>query len=330
MDRKFGNLFRRAEPSHRLARDEGGAGLFIVAHGMKPVLQRWRLHSAGADRIAADALLHKIGGDGLGDADHGRFRGRIDEPVRHGGKAHDGRYIDDGPFALFQHARQESFNEAEHGAHIEVEGEIPFFLLRIENCTGMDGACHVEQDVDRTDFPWEGSDGGGIARVKAANRDPLDTLKLRQLFHVDIGRDDLRAFARKSLGARAADSLRRSGYERSFPLKPTYHIRSPYRFLRPLWLAARIASCQWPELHSCLCHFPSFDIKLPEVPKFHEHKDGKTRAEMTLAIEEWMKRIPTSPRSIGARSMSGRHVARPTPAARAVLMIVSFTRRGRL
>jgi len=155
----------------------------------------------------------------------------------------------------------------------------------------MNGACHVEQDIDRTDFPGEGSDGGGIAHIKAANRDPLDALKLRQLsvlMSVAMTSAPSRA---KSLGARAADSLRRSGYERSFPLKPTYHIRSPYRFLRPLWLAARIASCQWPELHSCLCHFPSFDINLPEVPKFHEHKDGKTRAEMTVAIEEWMKRI---------------------------------------
>ena len=69
------------EPAHRLAGDEVLARLHRVGEGVDAPLQRRRVHRARADGVAADALLHVVGGDRLGQADHRGLARAVDEAV---------------------------------------------------------------------------------------------------------------------------------------------------------------------------------------------------------------------------------------------------------
>ena len=69
IDRKRGDLLRRAEATERLARDESRGALSAVAAGRDALIERGRRHRARADRIAADLLPMKSIGDGFGEAD---------------------------------------------------------------------------------------------------------------------------------------------------------------------------------------------------------------------------------------------------------------------
>src|SRR3954469_3545566 len=55
-----GDFFRRADPAHRLAGSKGLARRLIVSGVAQALLQRRRIHRAGADRVATDALGDKI------------------------------------------------------------------------------------------------------------------------------------------------------------------------------------------------------------------------------------------------------------------------------
>src|SRR5262249_49366284 len=55
VERQGGDLLGRAQPAHRLAGDEGGAGLLIIALGLHAAFERRRLDRAGTDGAAADA-----------------------------------------------------------------------------------------------------------------------------------------------------------------------------------------------------------------------------------------------------------------------------------
>src|SRR3546814_11094798 len=68
-----------AQAAHRLAGDEVGAGLCRVAGRGHAIVERGRLHRAGADRVATDALRDEILRDRFGQADYRGLRRAIDE-----------------------------------------------------------------------------------------------------------------------------------------------------------------------------------------------------------------------------------------------------------
>src|SRR5262249_51888437 len=78
-----GTLLRDTEPAHRLAIDKALTNLLARASGFlrqscDALFERRRFDSAGANRVAADALLDEICCDRLGKADHRCFGGAID------------------------------------------------------------------------------------------------------------------------------------------------------------------------------------------------------------------------------------------------------------
>src|SRR3984957_15288127 len=86
VDGDRGDLFRLAEPAHRLAVDER------LAHGVErlaarlaervdPPVERGALDRAGADGVAAHALADEVGRDRLGQANHRGLRGAVDVAV---------------------------------------------------------------------------------------------------------------------------------------------------------------------------------------------------------------------------------------------------------
>src|SRR5262245_19046652 len=64
------DLLGGAEAPHGLARDEGLARVLDIAEGRDAIVQRGGLDGAGADRVAADALLDEVCRDRLGEPDH--------------------------------------------------------------------------------------------------------------------------------------------------------------------------------------------------------------------------------------------------------------------
>jgi len=71
--------FRRgSEPPDRLTADEIAPHRLerlarAFGHGRDPVIERWRLDGAGADRINAKALADEVGGGRLGEPDDRGF-----------------------------------------------------------------------------------------------------------------------------------------------------------------------------------------------------------------------------------------------------------------
>src|SRR6478609_4296569 len=81
LERERRDLLGRAESAERLAGDESLAHRIRAALRGDAVLERWRLDGAGTDGVAADALLDVVDGDRLGEADHRRLAGAVDEAV---------------------------------------------------------------------------------------------------------------------------------------------------------------------------------------------------------------------------------------------------------
>src|SRR3984885_7797999 len=82
VDGDCGDLFRLAEPAHRLAVDERlahGVGRLgaRLAQRVDPSVKRGALDRAGADSVAAHALADGVGRDRLGEADHRGLRGAV-------------------------------------------------------------------------------------------------------------------------------------------------------------------------------------------------------------------------------------------------------------
>src|SRR5258708_1921714 len=81
IDDEMRDLLGGAQPSHRLAVDEGLAHGLGAALRLDAVVERGRLNGAGRDRVAAYALLDVVGGDRLGQPDDGRLGRAVDEAV---------------------------------------------------------------------------------------------------------------------------------------------------------------------------------------------------------------------------------------------------------
>ncbi len=65
IDGKCGDFFWPAQATHRLPGDEVTPYLFFVSQGGNPFIERGRLHSARTNCIAANALTHKVNGNGF-------------------------------------------------------------------------------------------------------------------------------------------------------------------------------------------------------------------------------------------------------------------------
>ena len=73
MQRECRDLFRLADPAYGLARNEGGAGAFIIAPGAQALLKRGGIDSARAYGVATDTFADIVGGNRFGQADYGRL-----------------------------------------------------------------------------------------------------------------------------------------------------------------------------------------------------------------------------------------------------------------
>ena len=71
----------RAEAPHRLARDEVLARLLGIVEGADPLVERWRLHGARTDGVAAHTLGDEIGRNRFGEPEHGCLGGAVDEAI---------------------------------------------------------------------------------------------------------------------------------------------------------------------------------------------------------------------------------------------------------
>ncbi len=98
-------------------------------------------HRAGADAVAAHAARHVVRRHRFRQADDRRLAGAVERAVRHAlHAARDRGDVDDRAVAARQHARQEGAHRAEHGTHVEVEGERPFVFGGVEDAALVDEA----------------------------------------------------------------------------------------------------------------------------------------------------------------------------------------------
>src|ERR1700678_1854559 len=100
-ERKQSYFLGSAEPAHRLALDKAFPHSIVRLSGLlgervDTLLKRRRLDGTWTDRVTTDALLDEIGGDGLGQPDHGSLGRAVGVTRRHAtDRRHRGRYIDD-------------------------------------------------------------------------------------------------------------------------------------------------------------------------------------------------------------------------------------------
>ena len=192
-----------------------------------PLAERGADDRAWADRVAADAVLDEVGGDSLGQPDHGRLAGPVDIAVRdaaHRGCARGD--VDDRARPLVEHAGQKSLDGPVHGLDVQVHGEIPVGVGAFEHRAVVHEAGAVEQDVDRTDLPSKRIDGIGradVQRMEVGAREPFE------LALVEIGGDDRGALCQKRFSGRSADPLPRRRQEGDLALQPSRHARSSPR-----------------------------------------------------------------------------------------------------
>src|SRR5438552_6639096 len=168
IDHQCGDFLRAGQTAHGLAGDEGLAGLFIVALLVHAIIEGRCIDGAGANGVAADALVDEVDRQRLGEADDRGLGGAIDEAVgralyRGGNRGH----VDDRTLAPGQHGGQEGLDHPVMRLGIEIEGEIPGFLVAIEDGSVMDEARAVEQDIDICCAFCRSLDGLGPQHVKS-------------------------------------------------------------------------------------------------------------------------------------------------------------------
>src|ERR1700730_18515086 len=172
INREHRDFLRGAEAAHRLAVDESLADLGlrlsrVFCERSDALIERRRLHRAGADRVGADALLDEIGGDRFGEADHGGFRRAVDVAERQAAhRRGDRRNVYDRGAAFCEHAREESSDGTVHRFHVEVEGEIPISFRAFEHRTVVHVTRAIREHVDGSSLGGELFDLDRIAHVE--------------------------------------------------------------------------------------------------------------------------------------------------------------------
>ena len=141
---------------------------------MRPIGWRatnaWRTSSVDTWRVRASAIrcssdgdsivpgrsrcsgcpLDEIGGHRLGQADHGRLGGAVDEAVGHALHARRGRrHVDDRRAARFEHRGQQRADQPVHRRDVQVQRERPRFVVAVEDRAVVHEARAVEQHVER-------------------------------------------------------------------------------------------------------------------------------------------------------------------------------------
>ena len=141
----------RAEASHRLAIDERLPDLRPTAQGRDPLIERGRLHGAGADGVASHPLPDEIGRHRLGEADDRGLGGGVDAAHRH--PLHAGHHGGDGhdrAAAALDHARQHRAHHPVRRLHVQVEREVPRRLVAVEDRAVVHVSGAARQHLERS------------------------------------------------------------------------------------------------------------------------------------------------------------------------------------
>ncbi len=178
------------------------------------------------------------------------------------------------PPPFFDHARQKGADRAVHRFHVEVEGEVPIGLRAFEHGAVVHIARAIGEHVDRADAGGKLLDLGGIAHVELPALGALQVLHLRG---IEIGRDDLAAFAHESLGDGPPDSLAGGGDEADFSLQTIAHGSVSYNELR---MAASERRCRPPSKFSGV--EPALERRLRARPFGIEHREPRRVAASAL------------------------------------------------
>ena len=211
--RQRGDLVGLADAAHRLTRREGCPCRFIIARGLKPLMQRWRLDGARADRIAANALRHIIGSDGLREPDDGSLCRAIGEAVGNAlDRTGDRGHVEDRPASRRQHGRQGGPDQPIHRLHIHVEREVPVLLGAVENRAIGNKAGAVDENIDLTHFRDDLCDRRIIAHVEL----PRVAFQIIKRPGVEVGCPYGCPFGHEALGNSPTDPLSGSGDKRRF------------------------------------------------------------------------------------------------------------------
>ncbi|MNO97310.1 hypothetical protein D3C76_890130 [compost metagenome] len=209
---QLGDFFSAANSPHGLAIkellvDPGFVDALLRSLGGNALSQRRRLHGAWANRIAANALADKVGGDCLGQPHHRRFACSVGKSVGHAFDTRDHRrHVDDRTTPSLQHAGHKCADHAVHGGDIDIHRTRPGLFVTVENVAAVHVACAVEQHVQCTDALTDCADGLGRCHIQG---DRGYAFKSFQPADIDVRGKHLGTRPGKGNGAGLADALPR-------------------------------------------------------------------------------------------------------------------------
>src|SRR4051812_4190251 len=123
IDRHGRDFLGGTQPAHLLAADEFLAS--IRPSGGGAIEHRRRLHSAGADAVAADALSDEVERNRAREQRNRGLGRTVDITVRRWPQRRARRDVDDAAAVAREHRRQKRLDGPVHGFDVEVEREVP-------------------------------------------------------------------------------------------------------------------------------------------------------------------------------------------------------------